>query len=786
MRPTVALLALCITAGARAQEPASPPQQTVSLRVLDLDGKPIEGAGVAIGDDEGAAGEPTADQALQRPLARSDRDGNLSFAVTAPQGPFAPARFVLAAKGYASLAVSWDRPEQMAAASRLGVIHLYPGSTLRGRVRDADGQPVAGARIELRGSRRITTVADVNAAICSVATTDADGIYALAGAPTGPCRLTVSKPGYYAEQLFPVWADTPSSPVLHRSGYVSGRLVDADPRHCRINLYTMEAAAAHVPTPPANADGSFRLPLANRGPVQLQVYDDRGFVLAQRELQGPAAGIELPPSTHALRIRVTTAGKPVPKFTVQPAWGENIDDQLDWRRQFPTHLRGTDGVDGAATLTMPTSASCGVLQVQAEGCAIARVSVPSGDVQEVTCALQAGASLAGVVTDENGAPVAGARVFAQCVPKPDVDIRGNYLMPRDPAVTGPDGRYCLEGLPSGRFAVVVDHADFEVPEPQTCDVDAGEHAALDPVQLQRAVEILGRLHGKAPAGAMVAIASPDPLQQPRGFRYYSFRAAPSAEIASDGRFVLHGLQHGPQALVLRLPPSHPEGTWIELPLGSFTPSATEQVIEVTDAEPATLRGAIQGDFGDAARSWRVVALRKIAGALFALPCAYADVDGDGRYAMRLAPGDYRIGVIDLRSGAVLHRDAAELKLSAGQQLEADLAPDLHRADIDLHLPAGELAVTGTLQLRAAEPRQQRITDFMVLRADFNQGLPLMPGQSRLRFYLPAETFTASVLAYAPSPGADGRCESRRGEASFTVDGAMTVTVPLIADPAAAK
>ena len=126
---------------------------------------------------------------------------------------------------------------------------------------------------------------------------------------------------------------------------------------------------------------------------------------------------------------------------------------------------------------------------------------------EVTLELVAdGGGLHGVVVDERGLPVAGARVGAGKNTR-FLDMRGDRVIEKwsvRSVLTDEQGRYTLIGLPAGEQPIACRKQGFGVWR-STCEVEAGGDVEVD-IALQRAGAIFGtvtKAEGEPFAGALV-------------------------------------------------------------------------------------------------------------------------------------------------------------------------------------------------------------------------------------------------------------------------------------------
>lgn len=178
---------------------------TVTGRVLDTDGKPIEGATVAQGSDRFGSHYPD---------MRTDKDGRFEFRNVRPE------QIVLTvqAKGYA------PELQELAPQKELAPVEfrLERGHTLRGRVVDKAGNPIAGAFVASdtwRGHRSLRWRVD----------TDAEGRFRWDEAPADEVLIDMGKQGYMIIRRHGLTAsDQEHTITMHLPLRVSGRVVDRE------------------------------------------------------------------------------------------------------------------------------------------------------------------------------------------------------------------------------------------------------------------------------------------------------------------------------------------------------------------------------------------------------------------------------------------------------------------------------------------------------------------------------------------------------------------------------
>jgi RNA polymerase sigma factor (sigma-70 family) len=168
-----------------AAKPEKGEELAVSGRVLDPAGKPAAGAQVAVVMvglyEPGAEGKAADLNRLQE--AKADDDGRFRLRAARPAGVRDPMTWVVAAAP--GFGFGWSYVPGGEATADVA-IRLRPERTLRGRVLDVEGQPVAGARVHVARADLPGEASYVNGASNEVAwpkpvTTGADGRFTLRG-----------------------------------------------------------------------------------------------------------------------------------------------------------------------------------------------------------------------------------------------------------------------------------------------------------------------------------------------------------------------------------------------------------------------------------------------------------------------------------------------------------------------------------------------------------------------------------------------------------------------------
>jgi protocatechuate 3,4-dioxygenase beta subunit len=460
--------------------PQQPPEKVaIAVSGTVLDGEFHALAGVAVGLTEQENGDLAA--ALAHPLGKSGADGGFTVEVTVAKDH--PSWLVFGGGRWATALrqlTDHDAPRLDA-----GTFAMAPGITGAGRVRDAKGQPVAGALVvvsDLLDSRAFLQQGREGMAVhCrSWGQTDHSGIFRLPGMVESAGLLTASMDGCYDEVLQPVGAGEPLDVTLSPAPSVRGRVVDEAGKGVEGLVVFRAGSQAR-----SDAEGRFVLNLRRRddlpGTVGTHRWSGGKFLTAEVQVDAPGKEIELalrpsmPVPVEPVRVVAHGPdGAPLQEFTAYVSW--NPQNQLQYRPdamllswignskdewQAAAH-DGTAAVRGSRR-----DGDVALVFVQAKGLAWGRVetgiSALGGD--PVLVQLGREAVIRGRVTDAaTGKPIAGAEVIP--TQRLTDNERGFYgangfrsvrdlLGSPSAAKTDADGRYELRALPAGDTDVFV-------------------------------------------------------------------------------------------------------------------------------------------------------------------------------------------------------------------------------------------------------------------------------------------------------------------------------------------
>lgn len=307
---------------------------------------------------------------------------------------------------------------------------------LRGRVIDAAGRPVAGARL-------------------ATATTDAEGRFTIEGLAPGPNRLVVTHPSYAPlAHTFPASPEEDAVLVLDEGGILEGAVTDARGRPvvgARIATESVGVSAEtgaggryrieHVPTGLVGVDRQAATTGGDveRRKVAVSAGEVRSldFRIGAGSVEGVVVRGGEPVSGATVSIRQTPEKDAGPDPTELLVQSTTSDEEGRYR---VVSLRPGAGVatvnDGKQSLTLP-------IQVDESGVARVDVDLPLRPLE-------------GVVLDASGKPLAGACVASGVLRLASPGSGGDDAYAR----TSTDGQ--------GRFVLLTDEDDPKVVTVCTC------------------------------------------------------------------------------------------------------------------------------------------------------------------------------------------------------------------------------------------------------------------------------------------------------------------------------
>jgi protocatechuate 3,4-dioxygenase beta subunit len=653
--------------------------------------------------------------------------------------------------------VGGAREPEYAPETKLDDIVLATGTRLTGRVRDEAGKPLAGVRVvaldlleqgnALRGGRSFGFYA--------AAESDAGGIFTVPGTLPFGVLMQFQLDGYHRERLDPVDISTSLELTMRAGGHVSGRVVDHEGRSVadamvRIGYELGSIGTSDVPVKSA-ADGTFRINLDRPGrwrATATRKVEERQETAHSAVHAGPKQQIEIAfkapgkdEQQQFLPIRVVAkgSGKPISGFRAASVWEEYANQNnnyLEYRLRYA--LRDAKASkDGKAEVRGPgkNQPHAGVVRVVAPGFApFTKKEIewkePEGDAkpEPILAELEDEATVRGRLVDEtSGAPVVGAKVWAQ--PRQDPN-QGTYNdgsgPPSDAVTTAADGSFHLRSLGEGAWEIVV--RDPKRPKAPNKEVDlaVGEQKADLTISLPSGASVAGKLTGTAIGHGTKVFLSRLPKQTfGEAQNYYSYygnseqTAGTPADVDAEGNFRFEGVALANHLLVVRQPSPPRHGGDLYLPLEPFRVrgQGLQREFDCGEDRPGTIRGAISFANATVPHERLVVVARLVNednnNRVFYsynpnYPGPRAFVDRDGAYELRVGPGTYQLLVVDLGTALLLHNETKKIEVPTGGIAERDLKLELTAIEVEIK-PAADVkepALFERLEIRIV-PKAQK-------------------------------------------------------------------------------
>jgi hypothetical protein len=307
----------------------------------------------------------------------------------------------------------------------------------------------------------------------------------------------------------------------------------------------------------------------------------------------PLALVLAPPTVLEGRTLDVASLKPVPRVRLMVSTGEAVR----------LASSGTDGRYALRTLR-PGTATVRADESRHVGWARSGVSLGKGETTRLDVLLTRGAALSGRVVDEDGRPVAGAKLSVS----PGEQDPFSFVMRRlagDPGariVSRADGTFSATRLaPGENQRLTVHHADYEKGVLGGIALSPGGARTGAVVTLRRGIVVTGTVkddEGKPVAGAELAMSGSRVVRTSRGGMQMSVSFGGLAEIpparsGADGRFELRGVPPGDWALTAKAPG---RATEIVDPL-RLSRDARPDPIEIVLAPGASLAGTVRRKTG---------------------------------------------------------------------------------------------------------------------------------------------------------------------------------------------
>lgn len=813
-------LLLSLAAFTPAQDP-SPTTVKVTGRVVTWQGQPIAGAAVAYARE----GEMTTAQLLKEPQLRTDPDGKFEARcpIRGDKNDPEPPMLMIAHKGMAAIGIAVNfRHKDMGKDTKilpredtdLGDLVLPEGARLIGRVRDAEGNGLAGVRVTARDLLQNNRALPGPATNCRcVAMTDASGIFSLPATLSAAVALDFYAVGHYRTTIAPAGEGTPLEVTLQKSGEIRGRVLDHEGRGVEgASIGAGYERRGPVTTVRTTASGEFTLSLD---------YDSRFRLYAKRSddapdgkrsitrstesgvLRGAQAQVELQlaepddpkdpnSSTAMLRVEaVDAAGNPVVGMRAVSCWQKHAQSNAAYLEyMFTQALQRCDASkDNAADVGGPQDEepSTGSVRVVAKGFAPATqreiewIEI-EGDAKRppVVVRMVKESSVSGRVVDERtGAPIAGAQVWA--LPQFDPS-QGSYNSgrgaPDEAQVTGADGSFRIGELGEGSWILRFQHKERPAAPASTVELKVEEHKAGVDLKLPEGARIAGRVTGMTiPLGSKAFL---HPLQTPRfgssSYVNYSTSAQKpdnAKSLATDGAFEFTGMALGNYLLVVDLPSPPRCGGSIAIPLEPIRVrrDGIQRDFDGSADLPGTIRGRVTFARATPANAALMVVAEQVGedpneqvfGSRMQIQGPRAFVTADGTFEVRVVSGFHQLRLVDAGTGLLLASGSERVRVLAGADASLDIQASLTEVRIAL-APEAEgkpQALVDRIELRHTpkpDPKQGGRVQVFGGNDNYDQGIgfDVTQGATELRCFVPEGTLTllARNNLYAIRTGKD--------------------------------
>jgi RNA polymerase sigma factor (sigma-70 family) len=503
-RATVPVLAPGRAPPAAATPAPQPGQGKPTVERVDVAGGVVSGRVINWSTGDGVVGAE---------LTFSGSDGGATTVRSRTEGvfelaPAAPGRFTLtaiSAPGFLPYAPellhSTVHVELAAERAVRGItVFLFPALDYHGKVVDAKGAPVAGAKVRLLGTPTGEQAIDK---LETEWTSDKDGAFtfhaadeAVFEAVRGPARgwARLDPDVMITHQL----VITVKEQAAH-DATITGHVVDAGGAPVR-DVLVRASPRGDETTPRATAfattaaDGAFTLADLDRGPYDLAAHAE-GFAPAERDkVPGGTRDVTLVlDGGKPISGRVsTTDHEPVPAYTLLVLRREGAVRDLVVARSV---------VEASGRFEVRVSPGDYDLVASASGWAPSAPTRAAAGARDVELVVTAGATLRGtIVAADNSSPIQYARVMREAT-----DGGASAQPANAGTVTRSDGTFELTGIPPGRFSVRIGAGGFN-PKIEA-GLQASDGATLGPLTIPLARLAPGEQPSLELVGIGVAMAA---------------------------------------------------------------------------------------------------------------------------------------------------------------------------------------------------------------------------------------------------------------------------------------
>ena len=574
-------------------------------RVL-VGGKPAAGVAVSVlpfEDGFAAARREARREGLPKALVdgASRPDGTFAVAVPAAAGTVVRLAFSGGTAAPRVLDALFD-----AGGEDAGDVRLPKATPLAGRVVDERGGPVVGATVTLwPGGGRRPQEQDVSPGrgVPQAATTKADGAFRIEAASPESNRLRVEAPAFATLEKEPVRAGAVPRPVSLVLGQVRrGTVTLADRRTPAAGaLVRFEGRTQTTRWVEARADGTFLVEGTPR---------EAGSLVADGGDRGRASVALAPgaaePVTIALAPTSTLGGR-----VVDAADGKALAGIRIVSRGQGGEFLARSGPDGRYAIR---GLSPRAYRLTAEDDRFVpwsrTVTVTAGQEETQDVPLTRGATLAGRVVSEEGAPIEGALVQVSRGGENALRAFVRSMEGEGAVRTGRDGSFRVSRLaPGDNQRLDVRHDEFAERAVGGISLPPGGTRSGVTVVMRRGLAVRGVVKdegGRPLAGAEVDLSSARTLRGGRGGVQMSFIGPGNQlrrETGADGRFEFRGLKAGDYTVSARRPGS----SRATVDPVNVTEARAAEPLELVLKPGATISGVLRDKAGAGASGWYVSA-----------------------------------------------------------------------------------------------------------------------------------------------------------------------------------
>ncbi len=633
-------------------------------RILDAEGRPVAGR-VRVEAWNGRSLPGFASDALV-----ADARANGSFAL----GPLPIGSLGIAASA-PRLATRRVDAEVAARGGTvdLGDIALDPGLEIRGRVRDREGNGIAGA--EVRVTRHGSGTPSDGEAV-----SEADGGFVVGGLESGSHEVSATAPGYAPAEATATSGGEPVDLLMEPGGEIAGRVVDAD--GSPVEDARVSAEEGSRPAGPGRyfggqsdeGDGRFVLRDVAAGKYALQVRaESRGEaslsdvrVAAGRTTDVGTIGLSRGGSLQ--RTVVDGEGRGIP--------GATVVAERDANRRRGLFRTQTDSGGAFELRGLPVGAvyvSAGH-PAYATAPAVAATVDPDKEAVPVRIVLSRGGTIEERALHRDGRPFVGGRVNYYAI-----DPRPGRVTEPDTAAIDADGSFLLDHVPAGRTMVTLmafTPANAMVygsssniltsVAAREVEVREGERVSLD--LALRDILVAGHVTrgGQPEPGVLVSVMTGG------GTSVMTWDGSSAARLATPGPPPMAGMSRDDGSYELLV--FTPGPAEVELNGGGQAYPVRE--VEIPDADrfeldleigSATVSGIVVDRDGGAPVAGASVGLVKEGGG-----GSSGESAADGRFSIAVEPGDYRL------EARARDRQAISQPLSVGSSGVSDVRIEMDR------------------------------------------------------------------------------------------------------------